>query len=731
MKPLSYVRAVFLTVLLFRSGFSQEVDHWETVIYAGDEWSFFVGISEPASDWNSLSFNDSSWAKGAAGIGYGDDDDETEIDPTISLYMRIKFVIEDADKISNSIFNIDYDDAFVAYLNGMEIARSNIGETGDVPAYNQTSNGLHEAQMYYGGEPDYSYLSGQKTSELLKTGNNILAIQIHNESITSSDMSAIPFFSVGIKDDSFTYRNVPSWFKPPFNFDSSNLPIIIINTGGESIPYEPKIDAQMGIVNNGSGNRNYVTDFYNEYDGHIGIEVRGQSSLGFEKKSYGLETRDSLGENLNVSLLGMPKENDWVLHGPYSDKSLMRNALTYSLAAGLGHYAPRVQFCEVVLNDTYRGVYVFTEKIKRDDDRVNVTKMLPQDINEPEVTGGYIFKKDKVNEGDNIISLTRGLELIITEPKNDNIVPEQTTWLLNYLNSFENVLYGNGDYTEYINVQSFVDNFLIVEFTKNIDGLRLSTYFHKDRNGKIIASPVWDYNLSLGNADYNDGWAPIGWYYPIISSWDKNWWIQLLQDPAFYDSCKTRWAEIRKGQFAESNIISMIDEWVELLDESQKRNFEYYNILGKYIWPNPGFPESGSFGYDSPTSGGPTTWQEEVNYLKDFIAGRLVWMDDQLEYDPTSLDLDDRRELQSFELFQNYPNPFNAQTTIRFSLGSKSNILITIYDTQGRTIKTILKALPAGDHSVKLNTADLASGVYFYRLKSGSIEKNRKMLLLK
>ena len=119
--------------------------------------------------------------------------------------------------------------------------------------------------------------------------------------------------------------------------------------------------------------------------------------------------------------------------------------------------------------------------------------------------------------------MSRGLELIITEPKNDSILPEQTSWLINHLNEFENVLYSGGDYSAYIDLPSFVDNFLIVELTKNIDGYRLSTYFHKDRNGKIVAAPVWDYNLSLGNADYNYGWTGEGWYWPIIQSWTKKY----------------------------------------------------------------------------------------------------------------------------------------------------------------------------------------------------------------
>jgi hypothetical protein len=377
-------------------------------------------------------------------------------------------------------------------------------------------------------------------------------------------------------------------------------------------------------------------------------------------------------------------------------------------------------------------VYVLTEKIKRDKNRVDITKMLPGDIAEPEISGGYIFKKDKTDSGDNIIQLTRGLELIIIEPKKDEIVPEQTGWLINHLNNFEDVLYSGGHYDDYIDVLSFVDNFIIVELAKNIDGYRLSTYFHKDRDGKIVAAPIWDYNLSLGNADYNDGWTPVGWYYPIISSWDKNWWVELIKDQTFYDLCIDRWKELRTNQFSKSHIFSMINEWAILLEEAQERNFTLYPILGVYVWPNPGFPESGSFGYNAPRSGGPTTWEEEIEFMKDFIQGRLQWMDEQFGLDLVGLPTDILDESKSFNLYPNYPNPYNSTTTISFTLKVRSNIQLTVFDITGSAIKILVnQPQSAGEYSVILDASDLPSGIYIYKLKAGSFEQSRKMILLK
>ncbi|MCP4412719.1 MAG: hypothetical protein GY808_09170, partial [Gammaproteobacteria bacterium] len=179
------ITLVHFLLISFISTRAQETNHWETVVYASDSWSYFIGKSEPPVDWNKLSFVDSSWDIGPGGIGYGDGDDATEIETTISLYMRNKFSIVDTTIVSDVIFNIDFDDAFVAYLNGVEIARSTIGSPGDRPAYDQNANGFHEAALYRGGQPDYFFLTPDQVDDLLVQGENVLAIQVHNENITS------------------------------------------------------------------------------------------------------------------------------------------------------------------------------------------------------------------------------------------------------------------------------------------------------------------------------------------------------------------------------------------------------------------------------------------------------------------------------------------------------------------------------------------------------------------
>ena len=242
----------------------------------------------------------------------------------------------------------------------------------------------------------------------------------------------------------------PAGYRSRSLFTSSNLPIVVINTNSQTIVDDPKITADMGIIYNGPGVRNNLTDPLNNYNGKIGIEIRGSSSQSFPKKQYGLELLDNNGATIDASLLGMPKKDDWILFAPYNDKSLMRDVLAYRLAHDLGRYASRFRYCELVLNGQYQGIYVLLEKIKRDKNRVNIDKLDPIEVTGDNLTGGYIFKIDKSSGsgGDGWISThtppnRSGDQTIFFQyeyPKEENIVPEQKQYIQNYVASFENAL---------------------------------------------------------------------------------------------------------------------------------------------------------------------------------------------------------------------------------------------------------------------------------------------------
>src|ERR1051325_729327 len=193
---------------------------------------------------------------------------------------------------------------------------------------------------------------------------------------------------------SITFGNNPA--SSFMNFSSSNLPIVVINTNSQTIPDEPKITCGLGIIYNGIGVRNYLTDPFNNYNGKIAIEVRGSSSQMFPKKCFGFETLNTNGTKKDTLILGMPAEHDWILSASYSDKTFMRNFLSYKLYRDFGRYAPRTQFCELVIDGQYQGVYILMERIKRDKNRVDIAKLNNWENAGDSLTGGYIIKIDKM-----------------------------------------------------------------------------------------------------------------------------------------------------------------------------------------------------------------------------------------------------------------------------------------------------------------------------------------------
>ena len=614
---------------------SQSIDHWETVVFESDYWKYYVGISEPDSNWRTIAYNDSLWQNGQGGFGYGDGDDSTIINSTISLYLRNQFSIIDTSEIGSLVLDIDFDDAFVAYLNDVEIARSNIGIYGDHPAYNQVANTYKEAQMYQGGSPDQFIIDSQLIDTILKQGVNVLSVQIHNQDISSSDLTARVFLSLGITSTNLNYSSPHAWFDPPLIFTSSNLPIVMINTNNQNILDSARIICDMGIIDNGFGNLNSINDTFNDYNGKISIEYRGSSSQSFPKKPYGFETQDSLGNNNNVSLLGMPIENDWILYAPYTDKSLMRNFLTFDLGRKMGNYCSRTVYCELVINGDYQGVYILMEKIKRDKNRVDIADLDSDDLNGDSLTGGYIVKIDKFtgsggsNWQSNFPNLGGGSTFIQYHyPEGPALHPIQKNYIENFVDSFENALSGPNfndtliGYSKYIDVNSFIDLYIINELSRNIDGYRLSTYMYKDRDdngGKLSMGPLWDYNLAFGNANYCNGELTAGWEVDDGGqgcAWNNPFWFErLLEDSNYVNKLKCRWEYLRVNSFHKDSIFNFIDSLALYLDDASDRNFQRWDILGTYVWPN--------FYVGN-------TYQDEIGFLKNWIEFRLVWIDNNL-----------------------------------------------------------------------------------------------------
>jgi subtilisin-like proprotein convertase family protein len=528
---------------------------------------------------------------------------------------------------------------------------------------------------------------------------------------------------------SLTFGNNPATYIP---FVSSNLPIVVINTGANTIQDEPKVMCDMGIIYNGVSVRNYMTDPFNNYDGKIGIEFRGSSSQGMPKKSYGFETWDVNGNAIDSSLLGMPKESDWILSASYSDKSLLNNYMTYDLARMIGWWAPRGVFVELVINGEYQGVYILMEKIKRDNDRVDIANLQVTDITGDQLTGGYIVKIDK-NTGNGGGGWTSGYapdtnvngQTIFFQyeyPSDVNIVPQQEAYIQAYVDSFETALAGPNfmdtaiGYAHYIDVNSFVDYFLLNELSRNVDGYRLSTYLYKDKysnGGKLTIGPCWDYDIAWGNANYCLGDDVTGWAIDFAEPCSGDywqipfWWDRLLQDTAFQNKLKCRWEELKMTALSVSYLTNYTDSMETYLTEGAGRNFVTWPILGSYVWPNP-WPY-------------PATYTGEIDELQTWITQRWTWMDNNMPGTLNGCNLTTTSEQSQWQSAVAYPNPFTSEINFSIYLAKPDDIVVTVVNSLGQEVMTpvVVNGI-SGTNTVNVQMpADLPAGMYMMRVQSG------------
>ena len=615
----------YLYLVCFFSSFfaAAQVNHWESVVLPGDEWDYLVPTSQPNATWNQSGFNPYGWSTGNSGFGYGDNDDATILSPTMSVYIRKKFFISNVSEIESVLLDIDYDDGFVAYLNGQEIARNLV--TGTIPNYNQPSDAYREANLYQGIVPERYEVD----NALLTSGVNILAVQVHNYNLTSSDLTAIPVLSVGLNNSNVSYRETPSWFEVPevvvdVNFVSSNLPIVIIETAqGQSIPNDPKIDATMKIIYRENGGRNYLTDSNNssvlDYSGAIKIEYRGSSSSLLAKKQYAFTPYDDQGEKVNVSFLEMPKENDWILNGLAYDPSFMRDFLSYKLSNLIGNYASRGRYCEVILNGDFQGIYVLQEKLKADDSRIDIKKIKETDVTFPKLTGGYITKADKT-EGADVAAWSMpnssgwSSNFVHEHPKPTTVTPVQNNYIKNEFETLanyagqRNTSITNG-YPSVIDIPSFIDFIILNEISSNADGYEFSSFFHKDRNGKLRAGPIWDFNLTFGNDLFEWGYDRSKtdiWQFDDGGNTGPQFWRDLFNDSLFKCYLTKRWQElIAPGMPLNSNsIFELIDTTKTLISEAAARQETLSSSTGEF--------------------------EQQIVALKTFIIERINWISGQL-----------------------------------------------------------------------------------------------------
>lgn len=452
--------------------------------------------------------------------------------------------------------------------------------------------------------------------------------------------------------------NYPPTKNAQVKLSETNLPIVFIDVDGKMILREERITAKIKIIDNGTGKTNYADlaahpDQKVDYEGYISLKYRGNSSFNSsDKKPYGFKTiakpLEEGGKKVKVSLLGLGKDNDWALLAPFSDKSMIRDVLTFELGRPYFDWVPSSRHVEVVVDGKYYGIYILTERPGKGKNRLNL-----HDPGEDggDLTGDWRVEIDRDDEDHyyrskyhpygryGTVDNTKYITYQYDDPEYEDFadLPAGTEKAIQKsIDDMEDCFASDNykdpvnGYRKYIDVTSFIDYMLSTEFTFNVDGYRLSSHMYKysetrakneglDSRWKCT---LWDFNIALGNADYYKGSRTDLWQYDMNSRETDNqlvpfWWKRLIDDPAYQTDLKARWAEYREGQYADNRIDAKIDSLATLLTSggAMERNEAAWGMFGRYVWPN------AYVGY---------SFNDEISYLKRWIKNRLTFMDKKL-----------------------------------------------------------------------------------------------------
>jgi hypothetical protein len=410
---------------------------------------------------------------------------------------------------------------------------------------------------------------------------------------------------------------------------TSHLPIILIHTfesgtldayGTEHVP------AAIQVLEPKSGTSRMVGRA--ALDARIGIRVRGETSRRFPKKQYAIELRaDGDDADSSQPLLGLPSHSDWVLSDPVAfDRALIRNALAFALSNRIGRYAPRTRFAEAFMVDDggdvraahFLGFFTLIEKIERDPGRVNVSGLPESAASPPATTGGFILRIDKGVP--DFAAAGRRLQFVYPDAE-DMMVPErrpQLDFIREFIDGFGQAASAadfkhpstGQHYSEFIDVDAWIDHHIINVLTKNVDGLRFSAYFHKERGGRLAAGPVWDFDRSMGTPHDLRTAQPEEWNetFNATDYFNEGWWRLLFRDPDFTSRYRARFTSLLNGEFSADSLDRIVDGIASEVGDAADRNFRR--------WAQ--FPPHD----DSHAA--------EIAVLKDFLRRRVAWIKTQL-----------------------------------------------------------------------------------------------------
>lgn len=364
--------------------------------------------------------------------------------------------------------------------------------------------------------------------------------------------------------------------------------------------------------------------------------IRGYSSANFPKKGYNFDLLDMAGRDNPQALLGLAAAKDWSLVSPwYYDRAYVRNAYVYALGRSLGHWAPQTKFVELFVNTggdaldaaDYAGISILSERIKVAPTRVNITALGSADVAPAEITGGYILKIDDPGAKNltwttaSGFPSTPGSVLNLDSPKADKLAPEQAAYIKGYVQDMENALFADHAsgwstrrYLDYIDRPSWVDYHLLNLFVGNVDAFQRSTFFTKDRDGKLVAGPLWDFDRSMGSADGRDAAWDQWQSSETTELWEYEWWGELAHDPDFMQAWVDRWQSLRRSQLSATALTQLADTLAaQVTPAAAARDAaRWVDNVGRF----------------------PGGFAGEIAHIKDWITHRAVWIDQRFVAQP-------------------------------------------------------------------------------------------------
>lgn len=582
---------------------------WISLLPSDETWLCKI-VDTTDQDWRKACFSEVGWN------GAVDQIKDVKGNSKICLQIPIDKRLIETDRV---IFKKEFwRSEFVVFLNEKQLLDTHGKEyfaLGEVES-NNDNLGIHPFYKYQSYNIDIALCK-----DLLDSNRNILTVVFDGVGpLKAKDrLTSTMLIAHGEFDDQ-SFSDEVSTITPKCFLSKSDLPLLFIDTRDQRLGLDDRIVASLKTVDRASG-YNWYADTNYSYSGEVEMKLRGHLSLTLPKKQFLLKTLNSEGRKENVDLLGLPSGSKWVLNGTQMDFSIFRNQLGYEIFNDLGHYSPRSRFCELIINGNYQGVYVITEKIEIDTNRLDLGNEI---TNTDDDSGGWLLEIDRSDQDQELLYTTalnddsfRRYTFTYKDPKYEKLTKKKRLSIAYKIDQFETALLNQDNYLELIDTNSFIDFIILNEISKNMDGYRLSTYVHcysEEKGGKLAMGPMWDFDMGFGLRE-NGGEISEGMIYDAQNKWYVGfWWSHLMEDPEFNELFKRRYAKLRRTELSLARIHKRIDDYSKLLEGPQKRNFAKWNLMRVH------------FRHRAFT---PSTYEEEVEYIKEWLDGRINWLDSQ------------------------------------------------------------------------------------------------------